>query len=59
MILLVGGRKGGSGKSTIAMNICAALAQAGKDIMLVDADKQASSAGWSLERSRLGVRIPS
>jgi len=51
MILLVGGRKGGSGKSTIAMNICAALAQAGKDVMLVDADKQASAAGWSLERS--------
>ena len=51
MILLVGGRKGGSGKSTIAMNICAALAQVGKDVMLVDADKQASSAGWSLERS--------
>jgi chromosome partitioning protein len=51
MILLVGGRKGGSGKSTIAMNICAALAKAGKDVMLVDADKQASSAGWSLERS--------
>ena len=51
MILLIGGRKGGSGKSTIAMNICAALAKAGKDVMLVDADKQASSAGWSLERS--------
>lgn len=51
MILLVGGRKGGSGKSTIAMNICAALAQVGKDVMLVDADKQASSARWSLERS--------
>lgn len=45
MILLVGGRKGGSDKSTIVMNICAALAQAGKDVMLVDADKQASSAG--------------
>lgn len=51
MILLVGGRKGGSGKSTIAMNICAALAQSGKDVMLVDADKQASSARWTLERS--------
>lgn len=33
------------------MNICAALAQAGKDVMLVDADKQASCAAWSLERS--------
>jgi chromosome partitioning protein len=51
MILLVGGRKGGSGKSTICMNLCAALAQAGKDVMLVDADKQSSSAGWALERS--------
>lgn len=51
MILLVGGRKGGSGKSTIAMNICAALAKEGKDVMLVDADKQSSSAGWALERS--------
>ena len=51
MILLVGGRKGGSGKSTIVMNICAALAQSGKDVILVDADRQASSAEWSLERS--------
>lgn len=51
MILLVGGKKGGSGKSTIVMNICAALSNIGKDVMLVDADRQSSSAEWSIERS--------
>jgi len=51
MIILVGSQKGGCGKSTIATNIAAALAVQGKDVMLVDADRQGSSSNWFLDRS--------
>lgn len=51
MIILIGSQKGGCGKSTLATNIAAALAVAGKDVMLVDADKQGSSSNWFLDRS--------
>ena len=51
MIILVGSQKGGCGKSTIAVNICAELARQKKDVILVDADRQPTSANWSLERA--------
>lgn len=51
MIILIGSQKGGCGKSTLATNIAAALAISGKDVMLVDADKQGSSSNWFLDRS--------
>ena len=41
MILLIGGEKGGTGKSTIATNLAVQLALDGKDVMLLDADPQA------------------
>jgi len=50
MIILIGSQKGGCGKSTLATNIAAALAVAGKDVMLVDADKQGSSSNWFTDR---------
>jgi chromosome partitioning protein len=43
MILTVGHTKGGVGKSTIALQIAIARALAGKNVLLVDADKQRSS----------------
>jgi chromosome partitioning protein len=46
MIVLIGSQKGGCGKSTIAINIAAYLAKHNKDIVLVDADPQQSSANW-------------
>jgi len=51
MIVLIGSQKGGCGKSTLATNIAASLAVQGKDIMLVDADRQGSSSNWFLDRS--------
>lgn len=51
MIILIGSQKGGCGKSTLTTNIAAALAVASNDVMLVDADKQASSSNWFLDRS--------
>ncbi len=50
MIILVGGRKGGSGKSTITVNLATALANTNKDVMLVDADVQLTSSEWHIER---------
>lgn len=51
MIILIGSQKGGCGKSTTAVNICAALAQNGADVVLVDADRQCTAANWALDRS--------
>ena len=50
MILLIGSEKGGCGKTTIAINIAAALSLRGCDVLLVDADRQASASEWASER---------
>lgn len=50
-ILLVGGQKGGSGKSKIACEIAVIWAQAGENVLLVDGDAQATSARF-IERRR-------
>lgn len=49
MIILVVSQKGGCGKSTLATNICAFLAQ-NHDVLLVDADRQPTSSEWLAER---------
>lgn len=51
MIVLIGSQKGGCGKSTTAVNICADLARNGHDVVLVDADRQCTSANWAMDRS--------
>jgi chromosome partitioning protein len=51
MIILVGSQKGGCGKSTTAVNICAYLAGKGLDVVLVDADRQSTAANWAMDRS--------
>lgn len=51
MIVLIGSQKGGCGKSTIAVNLCSALAQRGDDVVLVDADRQATAANWAMDRA--------
>ena len=50
MIALIGSQKGGCGKSTIAVNLVAELALAGHDVVLVDADRQATAANWDHDR---------
>jgi len=50
-IILIAGIKGGSGKSTITVNLATALA-ANSRVLVVDADKQASSFEWCLEREK-------
>lgn len=51
MIIIIGSEKGGVGKTTLAVNLCAMLATQGKDVILVDADRQASAANWASDRS--------
>lgn len=50
MIILIGGEKGGTGKTTIATNIAALLKQAGSDVLLIDTDKQGSASSWASMR---------
>ena len=47
MILLCGGEKGGTGKSTIATNLAAMRLKESADVLLLDTDPQASSSYWS------------
>jgi chromosome partitioning protein len=49
MIIVVGGIKGGSGKTTIATNLTAMRASC-KKVLLVDADEQKSAWDWAQER---------
>lgn len=47
MIVLIGGEKGGTGKTTIATNLAVTRAGLGYDVLLVDTDKQGSASYWA------------
>ena len=51
MILLLGGEKGGSGKSCLAQNLAVWLQARGGDVLLLDADPQGTTADWAAERT--------
>lgn len=57
-IYLVGSEKGGVGKTTIAFNLAVLRVKAGYSVLLVDADKQASSAMWASLRTEAGNQPP-
>lgn len=50
MIILFGTEKGGVGKTTVATNIAAMLAIAGRDVLLIDTDHQGSAQDWATIR---------
>ena len=56
MIFAVGNRKGGVGKSTVALHLCAELQRRGRDVLLVDADPQQSVTGWA-RKALPGLRV--
>ena len=51
MILVVGGTKGGSGKSLLAANLTILLASDGRDVLMIDADDQGSATDFTRQRN--------
>jgi chromosome partitioning protein len=50
MILVVGGIKGGVGKSTLASNLAVLAARDGRDVLLIDGDTQETTMTWAAAR---------
>jgi chromosome partitioning protein len=58
MILLLGGEKGGTGKSTVAVNLAVWLAHQGADVLLIDTDRQRTASHFVDRRNALaGVPV--
>lgn len=49
-IIVIGGQKGGTGKTTLATNLAVCLTLTGQDVLLVDADRQRTSTYWAERR---------
>jgi chromosome partitioning protein len=49
-VILFGGEKGGTGKTTLATNMAALLALQGKDVLLMDTDRQGTASFWATVR---------
>ncbi len=54
MIVVIGGVKGGTGKTTIATNLTVLRAATGKKVLLVDGDEQKSTSTWAQQRDSMG-----
>lgn len=57
MILTVGNTKGGVGKTTLALQLAISCARAGRDVLLVDGDRQGSAQTALAKRAEAG-RLP-
>lgn len=55
MIVVAGGIKGGSGKTTVATNLAVIRAAQGRDVLLIDADDQETSTDFTALRNE---RLP-
>lgn len=47
MLYVIGGQKGGTGKSTLATNLAVALTLRHRQVLLVDTDRQQTASHWS------------
>lgn len=61
MIVLIGGEKGGTGKTTLTTNLCALKAINGIDVLYVDTDVQGTGSYWCSIRDEdnISPRVPS
>lgn len=50
MIILIGGEKGGTGKTTLVTNLAAMRAINGRDVLIIDTDPQGSANYWAQSR---------
>lgn len=59
MIILIGGEKGGTGKTTLATNLAAMRVLAGRDVLLIDTDPQGSANYWvqSRDEAKINPRV--
>lgn len=51
-VIAVVSQKGGAGKTTISLNLAAALADTGARVLLIDADPQHTASDWSAVREK-------
>ena len=59
MIVVVAAEKGGTGKSTLAVHLAGWSARAGRDVLLVDADRQGTASVWTEARADIDREVPS
>lgn len=58
-IIVVGNEKGGTGKTTVAVNLAAMAARQGRDVLLIDCDPgQQSAAKWASLRADMHPDAP-
>jgi len=55
-IIAVANHKGGVGKTTVALNLCGCLAER-REVLLIDADPQASALHWSARAKRPAFQV--
>ena len=58
MIVAVLGEKGGTGKTTFATNLAGMRAAAGRDVLIIDADRQGSASYWAEKRDGRNSGLP-
>lgn len=51
MLITIGGQKGGTGKSTIATNLAVDLTLKGRQVLLLDSDRQLTASDWADART--------
>jgi chromosome partitioning protein len=58
MIVTVLGEKGGTGKTTLATNLAGMRAAEGRDVLIIDADRQGSASYWAEKRGDTHADLP-